>query len=370
MKNGKLKFGVLAVSIIAMLLMISSAYANIARDGQLLADCDGYTVWVTGEHFEPGDVITVDYYFLLQYQGPDPDGSDVSVHGQIVLTDHPEDPFEASKSVTWEEELGSALPCGDYVLIHGSGVPATRIEWQDEMGGTHRDHMTERGDWDGTLSCPCDHVTAICRTPGFWGTHAGTEKRRSRNLTQEVLDEVGSLNICGEIVDNTSLNTAGSAEESICVSPRGNQRLQLARQLTAAALNCAMTDGDPGCAGVGIGPAFAECDMACANGWSDEYSDCISRIDCFNNGGVMLDNGMCQIGTCAGDGVTPCDEDETCGLDDEGMPIECVPTAGNCHEQPLISEALGLDFEPPGPAGSPKACTKAKKTGCTLFDCP
>ena len=83
------------------------------------------------------------------------------------------------------------------------------------------------------IPCP----TGICRTPGFWATHAGTEKgARSQNITLAVIQSTPtqSLNICGECIKNTVLNDAASAEEAMCVSPRGDQILQLARQLTAA----------------------------------------------------------------------------------------------------------------------------------------
>ena len=96
---------------------------------------------------------------------------------------------------------------------------------------------------------PGCNVTEICRTPGFWGTHGGIEKSRSVNITEAVLDSFGgTLEICGTIINNTTLGSQNSALEAICVSPKGDSRLQLARQLTAAALNCGITNagGTPG----------------------------------------------------------------------------------------------------------------------------
>ncbi len=88
----------------------------------------------------------------------------------------------------------------------------------------------------------------VCRTAGFWGTHAGSEKGKSINITQMVIDfahyslyPTGPLNVCGEKIINTKLNDAASALEGLCVAVKGNQELQLARQLTAAALNCAIS---------------------------------------------------------------------------------------------------------------------------------
>ena len=99
----------------------------------------------------------------------------------------------------------------------------------------------------------------------------------------------------------------------------------------------------------------------------DEIGYCEKSIDCWNNGGVLLDSGICQLGVCAHDGA-PCEESEDCGYDFEGGMIECVPFTDTCHYQPLVNEALGLDFEPPGPASSPKACNAAIKNDCDLLD--
>src|ERR1051326_9219444 len=97
--------------------------------------------------------------------------------------------------------------------------------------------------------CNQDHIpcpTGICRTPGFWATHAGSEKGpRSQNITLAVIQATPtkSITICGECINDTALNDAASAVEAMCVSPRGDPTLQLARQLTAAALNCVISGG-------------------------------------------------------------------------------------------------------------------------------
>lgn len=373
---------------------LGASYATAIRDVRLYADCDGYTVYAVGENFEEGESLVVDYSFLLNYLGPDPLGEDVSVSGSLTLTCEPfqADPGKTtctvreSLSETWAEALGSDLACGQYQLDSTSGggvcgsIP-TRWVWTDIFGGQQCNRLPATGfedpdndvypDWNGFLDCPCDPEepgVEICRTPGFWGTHAGTEKKNSTNITQAVLDAAnGIVSVCGETVDTTALDTAGSALEGMCVAPRGDIRLQLARQLTAAALNCVMTNGEGDCADVSIEETFQACDLACANGWDDEFGACIDAIDCFNNGGIMLDSGMCQIGTCGGDGITACDGDERCGYDDAGEKIACVPLEGNCHDRALVNEELGLDFDPPGAAGSSKSCNTANRNGCTLF---
>src|SRR5262249_41750917 len=116
---------------------------------------------------------------------------------------------------------------------------------------------------DGLGSCNQDHIdqcqVEICRTPGFWGTHAGTEKNCSQDIAGAVLDSCGGLTICGHTIDNTDVPSQESSTEAICVTPRGDQTLQLARQLTAAGLNCCVSGGGNTCNGISIQNLFADC---------------------------------------------------------------------------------------------------------------
>ena len=183
---------------------------------------------------------------------------------------------------------------------------------------------------DPNLDPSCGEIVEICRTPGFWGTHAGTEKDRSQNITQAVIDAGGGcLEICGEAITNTALNDASSSVEAICVPVKDQQTRQLARQLTAAALNCIMSNGSADCIGVSIEEVFNACNTACADGETtvvidSETVDCIGAIDDYNNG-----------------------------------------LTNDCHSQPLCND--GLCFEPPGPAGSSKECNDANKSPCTVI---
>jgi hypothetical protein len=212
-------------------------------------------------------------------------------------------------------------------------------------------------------NAPGCEVTEICRTPGFWGTHGGTEKSNSFQITGTVLDLFGgTLQICGVTVDSVE-----DALQAICVSPKGDSSLQLARQLTSAALNCAISNsaGTPGtctaqdglapCAGTSIADIFEACNTACPGSTSAELDghtfSCIGAIDCFNNGGLfdVATNGCsCEFGV-----------DEETG--------ECL---NSCHTQPLESDCLS--FVPPGSAGSSTACKDARKDCVTIFgtQCP
>ena len=174
-----------------------------------------------------------------------------------------------------------------------------------------------------------------------------------------------SLTICGECIKNTALNDAASTEEAMCVSPRGDQTLQLARQLTAAALNCVISGSGSDCSGQPqIAATFQDCNTHACLGIAGTLSvgECIGALDCFNNGGSFdQSTGSCATGTCGGDGLTPCNGSTDCGTG-----ISCVPLPNNCHDQPLCNQDINLCFEPPGPAGSANECNAARDNACTI----
>ena len=209
----------------------------------------------------------------------------------------------------------------------------------------------------GTIVLACLFAAAsvnaqeICRTAGFWGTHAAVDpdKPGSTNITEEVMkawlisqgepltflpgggcvNEFGpvscnfeppgpagspkecreakrnaitllntvflgtpvmDMDICGQTIplsDGTPPMEPAPVVEALCVSPKGDPNIQLARQLTAAALNCIMSGGGPTCAGTSIGSEFSQCNTVCEDpSQADQTSLCIEKVDCFNNGGV------------------------------------------------------------------------------------
>ena len=177
-----------------------------------------------------------------------------------------------------------------------------------------------------TASDDCEVITRveICRTPGFWGTHAGTEKRNSTDLALAVINYAGGFEVCGEPITTTDVPDVESSTEAICVSPSGEQRLQLARHLTAAALNCIVSGGGADCTGISIGPDWAAANDVCING--GDYSYWGGIIDDWNNG-------------------------------------------EECHEREL-TESDVFEGMPriPGPAGSSNACNAATTNDVTIFD--
>jgi hypothetical protein len=205
-------------------------------------------------------------------------------------------------------------------------------------------------------NCPedTDECKAICRTPGFWGTHP-TE-------TQTLLSAAGSLSVCGVTVKAYD----DCAAEGLCNAPRGDKKLILARQLLTTALNCVLTSGDYTCGGTttDLGKLFKTCNTACiANNNAGAIALCISQLDCSNNGGEIV-GGKCALGTCSATKTY-------CGGGYGTCPISvypsntCEPFPGNCHDQPLDAGAVYLS-EPPNPA-DPQLCHEATQSTNTLF---
>jgi hypothetical protein len=371
----------LAALAAAVVCTIGTASATaLPRDGKITADCVGFTVTFYGSNFDPGDFATVGYHITLtNSSGSFPYvGSQTMNYGDSVDPLWSTDPSRPSKAITvpWGRDVcgqnsivsGGADPDGMY--FDGFRVGAFAFNWSERYPSYADDSGAVPAVISADLLCECPPTAdEICRTPGFWGTHAGAEKTNSQNITQAVLDAVGGVTVCGQPIFTTVLETRTSAVEGMCVSPKGDQKLQLARQLTAAALNCVMSGGGAGCTGVSIQAKFATCNDVCS-GISSAMTvgDCIAAIDCFNNGGSPMSNGGCSMGTCNGDGVTQCEDDDSCThMNSVGSTATCVPNLGNCHDRALVNQSLGLDFDPPGPAGSSGSCNSARKNKCNIF---
>jgi hypothetical protein len=192
------------------------------------------------------------------------------------------------------------------------------------------------------------------------------ERSCSQNITLQTIQLTASdsISVCGETINDTDVNSAGSALEAICVSPQGDQRLQLARQLTAMALNCLASGWGAACqsAPTGIQTLWTTCNSACTSN-STLVAECVGRVDCFNNGGTLNANGQCITGACSGTSpAVPCGPEVPCASG------ECQETA-SCHTRELPSSVLGgnaSDCPDPGPAGSSTTCKAARKTPCQI----
>jgi len=119
------------------------------------------------------------------------------------------------------------------------------------------------------------------------------------------------VKVCGITLNNTTVGVPCSAQEALCVAVRGDQRLQLARQLTAAELNCNVAT----CPNVTM-DLLSTCNQACIDNNNDTLiGQCIEQVDAFNNG--------------------------------------IAEGAQGCHDRPIPG------FDPPGPAGSSNDCNAA-----------
>ena len=184
----------------------------------------------------------------------------------------------------------------------------------------------------------------VCRSPGFFSTHAGRPRRNGKgnNLTQAAIDAAsGSLQVCGQTIDSSlPIGDLSSALEGLCVRTRGVKQRSLYRQLVAARLNCAVS-GAANCAA--LAPSYDACDSLCENGSSSEigYGVCNKTLDCFNNGGTW----NADTRTCEQDLLS-------------------------CHERSFCdSPDPNLCFDPLGPATSNKQCKRARRNECTIDDC-
>jgi hypothetical protein len=101
------------------------------------------------------------------------------------------------------------------------------------------------------------------------------------------------------------VDDARSALEALCISPQGDSRLQLFRQLLGAALN--------GVIGSGPFDGFAACNTVCQNSHAtaSQIDACIGSADAFNQSGDNLPApfdppGAADSGPCNAAQATAC----------------------------------------------------------------
>jgi hypothetical protein len=134
---------------------------------------------------------------------------------------------------------------------------------------------------------------------------------------------VGSLQVCGQTIDNSSdLDDLDSALEALCVRPQGIDERALYRALVATALNCAVSDGGT-CDEIlerFVDVSFTDCNTLCQGDTvpgGPTIDECIEQLECFNEGGQVIE-GDCATGTCEDDPEELCGGDfGACEDDDE-----------------------------------------------------
>jgi hypothetical protein len=129
---------------------------------------------------------------------------------------------------------------------------------------------TTGGGASSTTSTTVPSGGGFTRTVGFYKTHP--------DVTAAILADAGPLLVCGRPLTDVDLGHAHSALEAMCVSPRGDQRLQLVRQLTAASLSRAA-----GGAPIDLGPCNAVCADPAAT--AQALASCIDAVDAYNQSG-------------------------------------------------------------------------------------
>jgi hypothetical protein len=240
----------------------------------------------------------------------------------------------------------------------------------------------------------CQHIFSckdICRRFGWWGKRAGDgDGENDINVVQRILDFYGGIDVCGQHIDETSVDGGNSVDafgldsalEGLCVRPQHVEQRTLYRELVTTALNCAMS----GAAGAEfcdtvvtrfVDVTFSECDALCAGDAVVTADDeqtlaeaCIQQLDCYNSGGQMV-GGKCAIGQCE---VTR----QLCGADFgacppvANIPIPLLQTCerfpGNCRDEEFCQEGINVCPDR-NPNTSGKACREAKGNECTIDFC-
>ncbi|MGE3499343.1 MAG: hypothetical protein AB7N53_15770 [Candidatus Binatia bacterium] len=176
-------------------------------------------------------------------------------------------------------------------------------------------------------------------------------------------------------------SSANFALEALCINEVGGSVKQLARQLTAAALNCGVSGGSCDCADSSIAAIYNACDAACIAGQqtamvNGDNVDCTNAIDCFNNGGVFDSaTNTCKIGECIDsqgtdvgdclleDGEGVCDDQS--GAQVASVVVTCVRTPG-CHDRGLPDNLCDTEVEHCS-ASSSDACHTARENNCEII---
>ena len=190
--------------------------------------------------------------------------------------------------------LGSAAFGGEPTSSTSSTTPSTSVSSTStpstSVSSTSASTTSVSSTSVSTTSSSSTTVPGGCtRTPGFF--------KNRPVVTQGILDAVGGIDICGVHVDKTSVDSATSALEAMCVSVEGESKIQLARSLMAAALSSA-----------GGGATFVDfdlCNMVCEDpaALKDDITDCINAAGAFNQSG---DDEDCAFDTGGAANSTPC----------------------------------------------------------------
>lgn len=211
-------------------------------------------------------------------------------------------------------------------------------------------------------------VRNTCRSAGYWSAHSSDG--RGINVTGEVLAATGCLDICGELLSNTSYDNADSVLEAMCVRTQGVPEIEVARQLTALSLNCVASGYGPECEGwVDVQDLFHECNHTCEHPddvWALTLGECFEMTRCFNEGGDPFSvPGTCVTGFCSDNGA-PCNADDLSACTSP-LDATCDPNPESCHNSEICLDGLGVCVPPNTPSDT-RTCKKATSSACTILE--
>jgi cysteine-rich repeat protein len=242
-----------------------------------------------------------------------------------------------------------------------------------------------------------DECVEICKGPNFWanrglrtggnGNGNGNNGGQTEPLIDIVLGEVGTIEVCGEVIDNTTdLGDLDSALEALCVQTRGVEERRLYRALVTTQLNCLVSEGGD-CDDILsrlTEVSFTECNSICQDipvPDGPTIDECIEQLECFNEGGRVID-GECAAGTCeddpeefCGDDFEPCEDldgDEALEEDDEEVGDDCIPFDDSCAGEKLCTDDLEAELQICPRKLRPvsqKICRDARRNDCTIDSC-
>jgi hypothetical protein len=277
---------------------------------------------------------------------------------------------------------GTPNPCGD-------GVQCTVDACNEQTDSCDNTPNNQRCDDENSCTVDiCDEDQGctntfscidICRPVGFYTKHASVDD----NLLQQILDALGGIDVCGQVITETGRDEApyveglglSSALEAICVRNDGEfPRRELYQQLVTTALNCAISGSD-NCDEVVddfIQVSFSDCNALCAgdNEVGVDIETCNDQLTCYNRGGRIL-AGRCAFGRCdvtgqlCGGDYGPC---PPAGV----VPITILQTCerfpDNCRDEDFCQPALDICPDRVKSSGS-RACREAKSNECTIDFC-
>ena len=245
----KRTIGIFAVAVALMLLCLSAAQANSLKQIEVVADCEGFTITVTGVTYK-SLVSHVAYDLMLLRAGQE--GTPILVSGTFDVPAGHFDGYQDTPPVVFQGVWPTVL-CGTYT----TEAQLTLISYYNGELYSELPYSAE----GPLVDCPCDDQWCP-RTPGYWKNHPES---------WPVLE----LQIGDTIYSQDELLVM------LWVPVRGNVSVILIKHLIAAKLNLLA-----GADGASVANVIIQADMLLADGDGSRPTlrDLKDQLDAFNNG--------------------------------------------------------------------------------------